>query len=153
MGAQALVVIAFAILFTKADKIAENLGACYFAIILACIGFYPINPGGNAWTVTNLAGPTKRAQGIAYMICLGNIGGIIGSYIYLEEEKPKYPTGFGASFAFATWGIVCCLILEAGYWYLNKKRDKMTEAEIREKYTEEQLEKMGDRSPLFRYAL
>lgn len=29
----------------------------------------------------------------------------------------------------------------------------MTEEEIRGKYTQEQLEELGDRSPLFRYAL
>lgn len=29
----------------------------------------------------------------------------------------------------------------------------MTEEEIRAKYTDEELEKMGDRSPLFKYTL
>lgn len=153
VGAQVIILIAFAILFTYADRIVENLGVCYFAIILACVGFYPINPGGNAWTMQNLAGPTKRAQGIAYMICMGNIGGIIGSFIYIEDEKPKYPTGFGASFGFASLGIVSCLLLEFLYWNINRRRSSMTEEEIRSKYSEDQLEKMGDRSPLFRYTL
>lgn len=151
--AQLLVVISFIILFIKSDKIADNIGACYFAIFLACVGFYPINPGGNAWTLANLAGPTKRAVGIAYMLGMGNIGGIIGSYIYIDKEKPKYPTGFGSSFAFAGLGIVSCLLLELGFWSINRKRDKLTEAEVREKYTDEELERMGDRSPLFRYTL
>ena len=104
IGAQKLVLIAFVILFIKSDKIENDIAAYYFAIFLAAVGFYPKNPGGNAWTVNNLAGPTKRPQGIAYMIALGQIGGIIGSYIYIEDEKPRYPTGFGASFAFARAG-------------------------------------------------
>ncbi|RMJ09709.1 hypothetical protein CDV36_010657 [Fusarium kuroshium] len=153
VSAQLLVVIAFSILFSKAAKIEDNIPACYFAIFLANIGFYPINPGGNAWTVNNLAGPTKRAQGIAYMICLGSIGGIIGSYIYKENEKPKYPTGFGASFAFAGLGIVSCLLLEFIFWKINRQRDQLTEEEVRAKYSDEELERMGDRSPLFRYTL
>lgn len=153
VGAQVLVVISFAILFVKSNDIVSNIGPCYFAIFLACVGFYPINPGGNAWTLENLAGPTKRAVGIAYMLGLGNVGGIIGSYIYIDSEKPTYPTGFGASFGFASLGILSCLGLELGFWAINRSRSKLTEAEIRERYTEEELEKLGDRSPLFRYTL
>lgn len=66
IGAQLLVVISFAVLFAKADDIASNIPACYFAIFLASVGFCPINPGNNAWTLSNLAGPTKRSLGIAY---------------------------------------------------------------------------------------
>ncbi len=153
VGAQLLVVISFIILFIKADKIADNIGACYFAIVLACIGFYPINPGGNAWTLENLAGPSKRAAGIAYMLGMGNVGGIIGSYIYLDSEKPKYPTGFGSSFAFAGLGIVSCFTLEFAFWSINRARSKLGEGYIREKYTEEELKALGDRSPRFRYSL
>ncbi|KAL3450216.1 major facilitator superfamily domain-containing protein [Aspergillus insuetus] len=153
VGAQVLVVVAFAVLFAKADDISSNIPACYFAIFLGSIGFYPINPGGNAWTMSNLAGPTKRAQGIAYMICLGNIGGIIGSYIYLEDEAPKYPTGFGSSLAFAGLGIVACLVLEFAYWKINQTRDQYAEDEIRARYSDHELEILGDRSPLFRYNL
>lgn len=153
VGAQLLVVVSFAILFAKADNIKDNIALCYFAIFLASVGFYPINPGGNAWTVNNLAGPTKRAQGIAYMICMGSVGGIIGSYIYIEDEKPKYPTGFGASFAFAGLGVVACLVLEFLFWRINKARDQLSEEEVRAKYSQEELEKLGDRSPLFRYTL
>ncbi|KAF4865654.1 putative transporter [Colletotrichum siamense] len=151
--AQVLVLISFAILFSKAENIQENIPACYFAIFLASVGFYPINPGGNAWTVNNLAGPTKRAQGIAYMICLGSIGGIVGSFIYREDESPKYPTGFGSSFAFAGLGVVACFVLEFLFWNINRKRDKFTEEEIRAKYSDDELQMMGDRSPLFRYTL
>ncbi|CAH0019840.1 unnamed protein product, partial [Clonostachys rhizophaga] len=121
VGAQLLVVISFSILFSLSAKVKDNTKVCYFAIFLCSVGFYPINPGGSAWTIGNLAGPTKRAQGIAFMICLGNIGGIIGSYIYIEDEKPTYPTGFGASLAFAGLGIDSCLILEFVYRNINRK--------------------------------
>lgn len=153
VGPQLLVVVAFAILFAKSENIQDNIGACYFAVMLACVGLYPINPGGNAWTVNNLAGPTKKAQGIAFMISMGNIGGIIGSYIYVDKEKPTYPSGYGASFGFAALGILSCFALEFGYWRENQKRAKMTESEVRGKYTQEELDAMGDRSPLFRYTL
>lgn len=44
VGSQTLVLIAFAILFTKAADIANNIALCYFDVVLACIGLYPINP-------------------------------------------------------------------------------------------------------------
>lgn len=150
---QLLVVCAYGVLFALADDIENNIPACFFAVILACIGLYPINPGGNAWTVNNLAGPTKRAMGIAYMICLGNLGGIAGSYIFIEEESPRYPTGFGTSLGFAAAGVGACLVLETVYFVVNKRKSAMSEEQIRAKYTDEQLDEMGDRSPLFRYTL
>ncbi|EAS34242.3 MFS transporter [Coccidioides immitis RS] len=124
------VVIAFAVLFSKAENFKDNVAACYFAIMFACVGFYPITPGINAWTVDNLAGARKRAMGIAYMISIGNLGGIPGSFIYIEKEKPKYPTGFGSSFAFACAGIVATITLELAYIRINRRKTKMTLEEI-----------------------
>lgn len=153
VGPQVLVVAAYGILFGLAHDLKGNIPACFFAIVLACIGLYPINPGGNAWTVNNLAGPTKRAMGIAYMICLGNLGGIAGSYIFIEKESPTYPTGFGTSLAFAAAGVGACAALEFFYNASNKRKDRLTDNEIRAKYADEELEAMGDKSPLFRYTL
>jgi len=114
---------------------------------------YPIFPGVNAWNVANTAGPVKRAISIGYLVCAGNIGGIIGSYIYIEREAPRYPTGFGNSLAFGAAGMVAVLALEFGLWKINKRDAKFSEEEIRAKYTDEQLERMGDKSPLYKYTL
>lgn len=114
---------------------------------------YPILPGVSTWNVANLAGPQKRSIGIGWLICVGNIGGVIGSYIYIEDEAPKYPTGYGTSFAFASAGIVACMTLEFALWTINKKNARYTEEHIRAQYTDEQLEMMGDKSPLYKYSL
>lgn len=114
---------------------------------------YPILPGVNAWNVANLAGPEKRSIGIGWLICAGNIGGVIGSYIYVEDEAPRYPTGYGTSFAFASAGILACFALEYTLWTINKRNERFTEEQIRAQYSDEELERMGDKSPLYRYAL
>ena len=152
-GPQIIVIVAYAVLASKAGDISNNIPASYFAVCLACLGLYPINPCGNAWNLNNLAGPAKRAMGIAFMLCIGNIGGIISGFIYLESEKPEYPTGFGTSLGFVGAGIIACLIIEALYKYINTRRARMTEDEVLAKYTLEELEAMGDRSPLYRYTL
>lgn len=169
-SAQGLLIIAYAILFAKAEAIKDNVALCYFAVHVACVGVYPILPGCNAWTINNLAGPEKRAIGygtirifipifsltlyrIATMICIGNLGGIVGSFIYQEKESPKYPTGFGTSLSFAAAGMICAFTLEYLFWSINKRNAKKTEEEWRAIYNEDQLRKMGDRSPLFKYHL
>lgn len=87
------------------------------------------------------------------MIAMGSVGGIIGSLIFQERERPRYPTGWGTCLAFVLAGVVAAFALEVAYFYVNKRRAHLGEEEIRGKYSEDVLESMGDRSPLFRYSL
>ena len=45
------------------------------------------------------------------------------------------------------------MVLKISWGNENKRRDKLSEAEVREKYTEQELVEMGDNSPLYRYVL
>ncbi|KAI0485285.1 major facilitator superfamily transporter [Xylariaceae sp. FL0804] len=153
VGPQLCVITAFSVLFAKAADISNNIGVCYFAVCLACTGMYPIFPGVNAWNVANSAGAAKRSISIAYLVCAGNIGGIIGSYIYKDDEAPRYPTGYGTSLAFGAAGVVAMLTLEFLLFTINKKNARLSEADVYEKYSPEEIDKMGDRSPLYKYAL
>jgi hypothetical protein len=146
-------VVGFAILFPLAPKIQNHIGVCYFAVIVVCIGLYPIQPGGSAWISNNLAGPAKRAIGLAFAFALTNCGALGGSYIYIPSEAPAYPTGFGLSLGFAVAAMVAVVALDVIYKGINKKRDGIDVEEVRERYTDEELAKMGDRSPFFRYIL
>ena len=152
VAAQMTLVVAFIILFIKAADLKDNIPLCFFAVHLACAGLYPIPPGVSAWTVNNL-GPQKRAMGVALMVMIGSIGGVIGSFIYLERESPKYPTGFATSLSAAGLGVVAALTLELFYSKINKRRDQTSEEEVRATYSVEELIDMDDRSPLFRYNL
>ena len=150
---QVLLIVSFAILFGYGAQIETRVAECYFALVLACIGFYPILPGTNAWVLTNLEGQSKRALGIVFLASLGNLGGIPGSFFFKASEAPRYPTAYGASFSVAAAGFVACLALEFTYKRINAKRDRKTEEEYRRMYSDAQLDEMGDRSPLFRYTL
>ena len=81
------------------------------------------------------------------------MGGIAGSFIFVEKEAPKYPTGFGASLGFAAAGVVAALVLELLLWSHNGEDAKLSEAEVRARFSEDELDRMGDKSPLFRYTL
>lgn len=43
--------------------------------------------------------------------------------------------------------------MEFFLWKFNKTKAQMSEVEIRQKYTQEELDRMGERSPLYQYTL
>ena len=149
---QIMIVISFAILYSYGGSLDEHIPECYFALMLACLGFYPILPGINAWALSNLAGPEKRSIGIAFLAALGNLGGLPGSFFFKDSEAPKYPTAYGASIGLAGLGVVACFVLEAVYRRINMGR-AAREDHVRESYSPAELKWKGDRSPFFRYTL
>jgi hypothetical protein len=110
-----------------------------------------------SWVANSLAPSSKRAVGMALLISVGNMGGIMGSNIYLAREKPKYTTGFAASLAMCVAAIIMTFVLRWAYAKENRKRDQMIqehgEEAIRARYTDDELLMLGDKSPFFRYTL
>lgn len=147
-----LVTIAYSVILSLDGALAAKKGVAYFSVVLAVMGIYPIQAAAAAWNSNNIAPASRRAVGIALMNCVGNVGGIVGSFMYLESEKPKYPTGFGLSLAFGASGIVVALLLEWSYKIANKRKEKLVE-EAKTRYTEEELFDMGDKSPMFKHVL
>jgi hypothetical protein len=108
-----------------------------------------------SWIANSLAPSSKRAIGMALLISVGNMGGIMGSNIYLDREKPKYRTGFGVSLAMCCASIVMTFFLRTVYQKENNKRDALLaehgEEAIRARYSDEEMLELGDKSPFFRY--
>ena len=94
---------------------------------------------------------------MAVLISFGNMGGIMGSNIYMQKQAPKYPAGFGASLAMCCFSFLATLLLRWGFNHENKRRDKLLldegEDVVRARYTEQELLDLGDRSPFYRYTL
>ncbi|KAL4867351.1 hypothetical protein BDV12DRAFT_171507 [Aspergillus spectabilis] len=149
----ALVTIGYAVILSLDGALDTKIGPAFFAVILTTIGIYPIHPATTSWTANNLAPSGRRAIGLAFNICIGNIGGIIGSYMYLEEEKPKYQTGFGLSLALAGSALLVALALEVSFVFANRRKERAVEGDVRERYSDDELVAMGDKSPLFKYTL
>lgn len=148
-----LIITGYAIIIGLKGRLEEHVGPGFFALIVACMGIYPTYPATASWAINNLAPSKRRAIGSAFNICMGNTGGIIGSYMYLDRESPTYLTGFGLSLAFGVSGLLVAGILELSLVIANKKKTRMAESEVRERYTDDQLLVLGDRSPLFKYIL
>ena len=110
-----------------------------------------------SWIGNSLAPSSKRAVGMALLISVGNMGGIMGSNIYLSREAPKYTTGFSASLDMCCTAILMTFVLRWAYAKENRLRDELIaehgEDAIRARYSEQELLLMGDKSPFYRYTL
>jgi len=90
---------------------------------------------------------------MALQISVGNLGGVVGTNIYLEREAPRYPLGYGFSLSILVVASISATILRVLLKRENEKRSRMSDEEVRAKYTRKELYEMGDLSPLFRYTL
>ena len=102
-------------------------------------GVYPPLIGVLSWVGNNLAPSWKRAVGMAVLISIGNMGGAIGSNIFIEAQKPRYWLGYGMGMGLTFAAVVATLILRFAYGHTKKKRDRLSEEEIKSKYTEEEM--------------
>lgn len=111
-------------------------GLTYAFLFTIPAGVFPAIISAVTWVSNNLSPTWKRSTGIALAITLANLGGVIGSNIYLAEEAPRYRTGYGVTIAVLVLAIVSTVILRLAYMRINKARDQMTEEEVQSRYTE-----------------
>ncbi|KAH9914907.1 MFS general substrate transporter [Epithele typhae] len=132
-----------------------SAGAKYFGTFLVVTGSYAGFPGVVAWLGNNLAGHYKRGVGMALHIGIGNFSGAIASNIYRTQDAPRYIIGHGIELMFVGIGFVALPIAVLSYKRINARREAaMREASERGvKHTPEELRRMGDRAPDFRYTL
>ena len=90
---------------------------------------------------------------MALVISVGNLGGAVGTNIYLSKEAPHYWTGYGVSLGVVALSIIASFTMKVKLQRENARRDAMSEADIRARYTDQELSDMGDRSPFFRYTI
>lgn len=123
----------------------------YGGVYITCAGLYPAFPGIVSWNANNQSGSYKRAIAIAVHIGLGNMSGAIASNIFRRPDAPRFILGHAVVLGFIILGILSIIGLSLLYKFTNAKRDR----EIREgKYDDadiEELNKLGDKSPYFRY--
>ncbi|KAE8138877.1 major facilitator superfamily domain-containing protein [Aspergillus pseudotamarii] len=124
-------------------------GVVYFGVFVSVVGIYPAFPGNITWLSANLAGDYKRASGMAIQIGLGNMAGAMASNFYRSQDAPNYILGHALELGFCVAGMIAAVILRLSYQMINRRRDRMDVSG----YDEEEMEKMGDRSPMFRYML
>ncbi|KAH8762445.1 major facilitator superfamily domain-containing protein [Diaporthe sp. PMI_573] len=135
------------------DLHGSHVAPAYIMMCVAIMGLFSACPILLTWGTSNTAPAGRRAMISSMLTSLANLGGIAGSFMFLDEEAPKYHTGYGLAVACGTTGLIGSSILYFSWRRLNKRRAGVNEGQIREKYTDTELLRLGDRSPLFRYQL
>ncbi|KAL3439922.1 major facilitator superfamily domain-containing protein [Aspergillus insuetus] len=141
------IIIGFAIVIASTGRGVP--GVVYFGIFLAVSGIYPGIPSIVNWIRNNLAGDYKRAVGMGLHIGLGNIGGAMASNFYRAQDAPNYYLGHGLELGFGVAGLIAVITLRIVYQRVNKSREENGTGNL----TTEEMVRMGDKSPAFRYML
>ncbi|KAI0365419.1 MFS general substrate transporter [Pilatotrama ljubarskyi] len=134
-----------------------GIGAKYSALYLVIVGSYQSAPMIVSWLGNNIVGHYKRGIGLAMQVTMSNFGGFIASNVYRVKDAPRYREGHMADLIVTVVGLVLASLTAYAYQRSNIKRDArrmdLERQGIRVEYTAEELKRMGDQAPEFRYTL
>ncbi|CAF0820490.1 unnamed protein product [Adineta ricciae] len=105
--------------------VVNDLGAKYFAVFLAAGGIPPCVATCITFISCNISPQTKRATSLAFMISVGNCGGIISGQIYRTQDAPRFILGHAINLGFCVLSIICTCILMMGLRLENRRRDRV----------------------------
>ena len=123
----------------------------YCSLFLAVTGAYTAMPIIVCWYNTNLGGHLKRSVGSAWQVGFGNIGGIIATYVFLPDKAMRFVLGKSVCIGFLGLAVVSTVTYFVGCAWENKRRDNRVGGHSL--LTEEEMSRLGDAHPDFRYIL
>ncbi|CAG8980598.1 hypothetical protein HYALB_00013748, partial [Hymenoscyphus albidus] len=126
-------------------------GVKYLATFFVATGTYITQPLVIVWLSNNLGAHYKRAFGTAMQIGFGDISGIIGSFIFIQNEGPGFKTGYGSALGMVLVCGVACTVFHFGVRWENGKRER-GERNDRLRLSEAEVQNLGDDHPGFRFS-
>jgi len=136
-----MALVGFIINITNAPR-----GVQYFGMFLCTAGSYGGFPGVVAWLGTDLVPSYKRGVGIAIQIGIGNFAGAIASSVYRAKDEPRYILGHAVEIGFLVMGLIMVPVMVMTYQHINASRDLIAREGGCDKYSNEELARMGDSS-------
>ncbi|SPO22219.1 related to TNA1 - high affinity nicotinic acid plasma membrane permease [Ustilago trichophora] len=131
----------------------------YGGIILLSCGTYSIPPLGISWMLNNTAGLYKRATAIALYIVFTNSGGITSTWLFYNNEAPRFKRGFLVNLCLNVAALVLVSLAEL-YMIWETKQRKAGKRDYRVNELKELgwgdakiREYLGDQHPEFTYVL
>lgn len=131
----------------------DNPAGIYAGVYVAAFGIYPAIPLSIVWNANNLSGSYKRAIGIAFQIGVANYSGAFVSNFYRLQDSPEFRLGHGLVLMFIGIGMIFLVALIIGYTLSNRRNKERVARGDFASYSDEELRKMGDKSPYFLYRL
>ena len=128
-----------------------TIGVRYMAIFFVASAGYIVQPLAVSWLANNSGGHYKRSVGSAFQIGFGNLGGIVGSNVFITKEAPRYRTGYRVGLSLLLFSGLMASIFWIGLVGENRRRAQ-GKRDYRLSLSEEELENIGDDHPRFRFA-
>ncbi|QIW97106.1 hypothetical protein AMS68_002624 [Peltaster fructicola] len=100
---------------------ATNVGARYFGAFLATASCNANVPAVLTFQANNIRGQWKRALASATLVGAGGIGGIIGSTVFRDQDKPSYKPGMYTTLIASALIIVITGLLELKFMRANRR--------------------------------
>jgi MFS family permease len=134
------------------NTIHVSTGVRYFACFLITCGGYIAQPIVLVWLSNNESGHYKRAFSSSIQVAIGNSGGIVASNIFLPNQEPVYPVGYGV----ALGCMLFCGIVSTVFYVMLKRENALRERggrdyRLRETDSKE-VRNLGDDHPSFRFS-
>ncbi|RCK64812.1 High-affinity nicotinic acid transporter [Candida viswanathii] len=130
---------------------AERTAVRYVGCFFTASGLYAAMPIVVCWASLNWSSHSRKMVGTAWQIGIGNMGGLISSFIFLKKDSPRYITGLSVSLAAVVFAILSTILYFFVCFRMN--RIKKTEKYIQEfeAMSERDQINAGDRNPKFVY--
>ena len=132
----------------------------YGMMFLFIMGNYMALPVTVCWFSMNLVGHHRRAVGTAFQIGIGQVGGIIAVYTFIQKDAPRYLKGYGLCVALNGFAMVMATAYAAGCWFDNKRKDKIARSQggegvlaVADTADKQEKEELGDRALEHRYMI
>ncbi|KAK4226044.1 major facilitator superfamily domain-containing protein [Podospora fimiseda] len=126
-------IIGYILLLANNDPIGRP-GLSYAGTFFAAGGIYPATALALSWPAINVSGQTKRAVANGMQISIGNLGAVLGTQLYRQNDGPRYIVGHSFALGYLFGNIVVSLVL-----YIILKRENTKRATITE-----EVQNVGD---------
>nr|CAG8450409.1 13654_t:CDS:2 [Entrophospora candida] len=100
------------------EPVKANITARYILFCIVITGALSYLPVLTGWFINNIA--------IAFIVGVGQIGGIIGGQVYRADDSPKFIRGHSILLAFSCLNIALALLMKFILHNINKKRNSIS---------------------------
>lgn len=140
-------VTGFGMLIGATEQPLVRYGGCF----MLAAGLYTAMPILICWVSLNFSGHTRKSVGTAFIIGFGNIGGIVSSFLFPNNESPKYTKGLSIGLAFTVFALIMLLVYCSFLIYRNKKKQSQEYRNEWDNLDEREKIMKGDLNPDIKY--
>ncbi|PYH91992.1 vitamin H transporter [Aspergillus ellipticus CBS 707.79] len=132
------------------------VGVRYLGVFFVASGAFIMMSTIVVWLCVNLGKGVKRNVGMGLLPAFGNAGAFVSGNVFITDQAPRYPAGFGVGVGFAVMGGLACTVYYFALRMENARRDRLAQSQQTKEWSSENAQDaqdLGDAHPDFRFQL